>query len=583
MRTMTAALAPLVIGVLSCGMARAEDPGLVGTWAMKTDQAQVESTYTADGAYVCKVVPTGGGETRTIRGTYRVAGGALDVQIEGRDSATSYKWRLVDAGTLELTDSGGNSTRMTRQKAPPSMDPIRPRMAKLPESASGHILYTRTEVIEMNIGGVTKIPVPKIFTMTGEGKGQAPFIYPQGPFNSTAARQACWAPGGKGVVFTSDFEMGRSALFTDVFLLDLAKGSVVRASGNEWSAGPVEGVGTVYGVVEADGTGTRPEQVNVCVQGMGGQIFRTTQGRVDKEGQVVPGQYVYVIEGVPAGKVWVKAWVSRHVGDLKMVDVSAGRQNLVDTMNLSQGNMLATNPSITPDGRYMVVLSQKAFYVADPRPAKPGGPMGVKEQGYDTMGILDLTKGGQCVFLWDPIKMQGMAAKDPMLSPDGKRVAFTMGQPLSESIAVCSLEALLAGRPDPKIVAQGQRLLNGGTNAMAHAQPAWSPDGKKLAFVRLVVDTSLNLTGNLCVASLEGAGGGQTTRLAANQVAANPSWSPDGKHVAFGVVTGKREALNVLDVAGLNITSDVYTVGADGSDMKQLTNDGRSSEPAWGP
>jgi len=31
------------------------------------------------------------------------------------------------------------------------------------------------------------------------------------------------------------------------------------------------------------------------------------------------------------------------------------------------------------------------------------------------------------------------------------------------------------------------------------------------------------------------------------------------------------------------VVSDIWTVGADGSDPRQLTNDGRSTDPAWGP
>jgi len=31
------------------------------------------------------------------------------------------------------------------------------------------------------------------------------------------------------------------------------------------------------------------------------------------------------------------------------------------------------------------------------------------------------------------------------------------------------------------------------------------------------------------------------------------------------------------------VISDIWTVGADGSDPRQLTNDGRSTDPAWGP
>jgi hypothetical protein len=72
--------------------------------------------------------------------------------------------------------------------------------------------------------------------------------------------------------------------------------------------------------------------------------------------------------------------------------------------------------------------------------------------------------------------MRGLAAKDPRLSPDGRFVAFAMGELTAESLAVASVESLLRGAPYVRVIAAGQKAL--GVDAVSCTQPAWSPDGR---------------------------------------------------------------------------------------------------------
>lgn len=48
----------------------------------------------------------------------------------------------------------------------------------------------------------------------------------------------------------------------------------------------------------------------------------------------------------------------------------------------------------------------------------------------------------------------------------------------------------------------------------------------------------------------------------------NPSWAPDGRHIAFSSTRGGKE--------------QIWSMLADGSDMKQLTTEGANTNPAWG-
>lgn len=177
---------------------------------------------------------------------------------------------------------------------------------------------------------------------------------------------------------------------------------------------------------------------------------------------------------------------------------------------------------------------------------------------------------------------RGWMAKSPRLSPDGRLVAVSSGVwETLENLAVCSLASILRGHPRPRILVPHRRVL--ASHQEANDWPAWSPDGRRIAFVRPIMNAGGNITANLFVVGADGRGLAQLTRVAANQAVAYPSWSPDGRRIAFQLVTSRRRVLNVTDLAVANFTSDIYVVGADGRGLRRLTSDGRSAEPAWGP
>jgi Tol biopolymer transport system component len=264
----------------------------------------------------------------------------------------------------------------------------------------------------------------------------------------------------------------------------------------------------------------------------------------------------------------VKFSYMRHMGDLEFVDVPADGAVKVK-LNLCDGNRLATYPSITPDGRTIVCLSQHAWY--DPAKQPP-------EQGFDTMTAVS-AENGTLLALWDPTKNGGAFAKDPRLSPDGRLIAFAMGLPGMESLAVCPLDSFLRGAPEARVVVPGERVL--AQYVTGNVSPAFSPDGRRLAFVRC--RTSGTVSGNLYVVDAAGGTPRQVTALGQNQCPTYPSWSPAGTHIAFQVVTSRGPALDLVDLVRRNVTSDIMVVGADGSGLRAITTEGRSGQPAWGP
>jgi hypothetical protein len=110
----------------------------------------------------------------------------------------------------------------------------------------------------------------------------------------------------------------------------------------------------------------------------------------------------------------------------------------------------------------------------------------------------------------------------------------------------------------------------------AVSDPAWSPDGAKLAFSRISADFE---TCEIYTAAPDGSGAHQiTSTLAAfpyPRCAGGPSWSPDGTKIAFGVSKGS------LPPGGR-----IYVVNVDGSNPTLLYADsiyGWPTNPSWSP
>jgi TolB protein len=179
----------------------------------------------------------------------------------------------------------------------------------------------------------------------------------------------------------------------------------------------------------------------------------------------------------------------------------------------------------------------------------------------------------------------------PVYSPDGKRIAFMSARDGNPEIYVINVD--------------GTNLLRLTNHPAGDATPTWSPNGAQIAFVS-------DRTGTPQI-YLMGADGSGVRRLTTNESWADrPTWSPAPyNEIAYSARTGPAFDVKIHDLASsqtrqitfgegsnegpayspngrhLAFTStrsggtQVFTIGRDGRNLRQITRSGNNQTPAW--
>jgi TolB protein len=162
---------------------------------------------------------------------------------------------------------------------------------------------------------------------------------------------------------------------------------------------------------------------------------------------------------------------------------------------------------------------------------------------------------------------------EPAWSPDGSRLAIsTAAGPLSETGPARFGIAIV----DVDSEEVTQLIDHPSTEGQDHFA-RWSPDGKRLVFWRANYESDGTVQTAVFIVNADGSGLHRLTPW--NMLAGDPDWSPKGDLIVFST-----RPLVDFDTSG---RSELYTMRPDGSGMRKLTGYGkdgpRATQPRWTP
>ena len=259
----------------------------------------------------------------------------------------------------------------------------------------------------------------------------------------------------------------------------------------------------------------------------------------------------------------------RYVGDrYSMQETAAERRGLAVGRALTRSAESNFWAHYSADGKELYWVSYDGYSLPAVRAMPVGGDWRSARDvaRIDAMGPFDLLGDGSLVFeqtwtyrrdysyqdlvRWDGATHQmvrlstGRRARDPAVSPDGRRVAFSMNE---HSESVLAVQGLAPGAP-AQVVWRGERFDQA-------YQPAWSPDGARIAF------SAWRKGGLRDILVVELATGRVETVTHDRAIDMEPAWSRDGRYLFFDSDRTGIQNIFALDTADRSLWQVTNVLG----------------------
>jgi TolB protein len=172
------------------------------------------------------------------------------------------------------------------------------------------------------------------------------------------------------------------------------------------------------------------------------------------------------------------------------------------------------------------------------------------------LSVLGVVIAGTAAFL---------VAHDDSEPARGELIAYSCREPNNDWFAICVIRADGTER---------KRL----TARVPATDPAWSPDGARIAFTRRedIGEGATFSEDDIFVMDSNGGGENQLTEERDGQHAVHPAWSPDGDEIVF--VRGDSVPTTLPARPG-----ELFVLNVDEREVRPLTRGSRDQHPAWSP